>query len=524
MKLKKYLDFLFPINESAIVYSDKLKQILKKIDSPVATRLLEIEGEDIPLTNNYFDIADNKNQISFISDRKAQEILSSEESKKVTHMGSGHLRHSEANREIFDGLGYIPEGPQTYHPQSNEEGVIESEYASQISSNVYCKVVFPGGISVINKGRLRPVDLSKEPFKKSRQPGRVGATIQTILRQSGGDFSNSEVEQFVNKYKSEFDRFNDAFRNFELVSGNDIHRWYQYDNYLHGTSKGQLSNSCMARAPRRWLEIYTENPDVCNLLILKDDEQQDKIKGRALVWKLIEPAGITYVDRIYTHDDSDLELYKQYIAQQGWYLKKRYTSSTSDTTMIAPDGSEMRPRELLVKVQDRDYGGYPYLDTFKFYTPHTGKLSTDSGDYQLEDTGGGYSNQECEYCDGNGNRDCYECEGSGREDCGDCDGNGQYECSDCSGRGHTSCDDCEGRGERDCPTCDGSGGDASSEPCADCDGSGKLSCDDCSGSGRVDCDTCDSDGVISCGVCNTSGRVSCSYCEGDGTVSCPECN
>ena len=45
MKLKKYLDFLFPINESAIVYSDKLKQILKKIDSPVATRLLEIEGE-----------------------------------------------------------------------------------------------------------------------------------------------------------------------------------------------------------------------------------------------------------------------------------------------------------------------------------------------------------------------------------------------------------------------------------------------------------------------------------------------
>ena len=92
--------------------------------------------------------------------------------------------------------------------------------------------MFPGGISVINKSRLRPVDLSKEPFKKSRQPGRVGATIQTILRQSGGEFSNQEVEQFVNKYKSEFDRFNDAFRNFELVSGNDIHHWYQYDNYL----------------------------------------------------------------------------------------------------------------------------------------------------------------------------------------------------------------------------------------------------------------------------------------------------
>ncbi len=190
MRLKKFFEFFLPINESTLVYSDKFKQILKKIDSPVATRLLEIEGEDIPVTNNYFDIADNKNQITFISDRKAQEILTSPESKKFTHMGSGHLTHSEANNNVFNALGYIPEGPHTYYPQSGEEGVIESEYTSPTTGNVYCKVVFPGGISVINKGRLRTVDLSKEPFKKSRQPGRVGATIQTILRQSGGEFSN----------------------------------------------------------------------------------------------------------------------------------------------------------------------------------------------------------------------------------------------------------------------------------------------------------------------------------------------
>ena len=95
----------------------------------------------------------------------------------------------------------------------------------------------------------------------------------------------------------------------------------------------------MARAPRSWLQIYTDNPDVCQLLILKDDDQQDKIKGRALVWKLSFPADTTYVDRIYTHDDSDLELFKQYIAQQGLMLKKIYTSSTDDSTMIDPDGS-----------------------------------------------------------------------------------------------------------------------------------------------------------------------------------------
>ena len=114
MRLLSFLDF-YSINESKLFYSDKFKSILKKIDSPVSTRLLEIEGEDLPVTNNYIDIADNKNQITFISDRKAQEILSSPESKKVTHIGAGFLTHSGANAGIFDQLGYTPEGPQTYH-------------------------------------------------------------------------------------------------------------------------------------------------------------------------------------------------------------------------------------------------------------------------------------------------------------------------------------------------------------------------------------------------------------------------
>lgn len=500
MKLKKYIDFIFPINESELVFSDKFRNILKKVDSPVSKGLLDLENKDHEFPNNYIDVGDNKNQITFITDRKAKELLSGPESKKVTHMGSGHLTHSKSNNNIFAALGYTPEGPQTYHPQPNEEGVIESETRST-TGNVYCKVVFPGGISVINKGRLRFSDLSKSPFTKNRQPGRVGASIQTLLRAANVSFSNAEIEQFVNKYKSEFDRFNDAFRNFELVSGENIHHWYQYDNYLHGTSKGQLSNSCMARAPRRWLEIYTENPDVCQLLILKDEEQQDKIKGRALVWKLSHPAGITYVDRIYTHDDSDLELYKQYITQQGWYLKYRYTSSTDDSTMIAPDGSPISPKYLEVKLDAKEYGGYPYLDTLKFYTPSSGKLSTDSsGEYQLEDTGGGYSNQECDSCGG----DAYI-------ECGDCYGRGNVDCDECN-RGSIDCPDCDATGNVECGTCDGKGKDEEGNPCEDCDGDGTVNCEECPGTGSRDCPDCDGNGRIECGNCDGEGQNPCYDC------------
>ena len=502
MRFHSFNDFILEsfLNESIVVFSDKFKKLLSKIDSPVAKSLLDMENKDLDVANNYIDIGDNKNQITFITDRKAKELLSSPETKKVTHMGGGHLTHVESNNKIFAALGYTPEGPQTYHPQPNEEGVIESEYTSQISSNVYCKVVFPGGISVMNKNRLRFADLSKLPFTKNRQPGRIGASVQALLRSTDVTYSNAEIEQFVNKYKSEFDKFNDAFRNFELVSGDDIHHWYQYDNYLHGTNKGQLSNSCMARAPKRWLEIYTENPDVCQLLILKDEEQQDKIKGRALVWKLSFPADTTYVDRIYTHDDSDLELYKQYIAQQGWHLKKKYTSSTEDSTMIAPDGSEVRPKYLEVKLQAKEYNGYPYLDTLKHYTPSSGILSSGDGEYQLEDTGGGYSNQEC-----------YNCGGEGYVECGPCDGRGEVDCDNCD-RGSLDCNDCDATGNVECGTCDGKGQDDEGNTCEDCGGDGNVNCEECSGNGSRDCPECDGNGRVECGNCDGGGQISCYDC------------
>jgi len=256
----------------------------------------------------------------------------------------------------------------------------------------------------------------------------------------------------------------------------------------------------MCSASERWLQIYTQNPDVCQLLILKDDDQQDKIKGRALVWKLSLPKDITYVDRIYTHDDSDLELFKQYIAQQGWYLKKRYTSSTNDTTMIAPDGSESRPAMLEVRLKDKEYGSYPYLDTLKFYSPTNGILSSEGGEYQLEDTGGGYSNQECDYCGGDG-----------YVECGDCYGRGRLRCDECS-NGKIECPECEGAGELECSTCDGKGVDDEGNPCEDCNGDGTKKCEDCFGNGERDCPDCDGEGYVECPNCDGNGQNSCHEC------------
>ena len=74
--LTKYNEFLFEslILESIVVYSNKFKDILKEIESPVAKAILDIETKDLDVANNYLDIND-KDTISFIADRKAKELL-----------------------------------------------------------------------------------------------------------------------------------------------------------------------------------------------------------------------------------------------------------------------------------------------------------------------------------------------------------------------------------------------------------------------------------------------------------------
>ncbi len=109
MKLHKYRDFIFEsmLNESILVYSEKFKSLVSKIDSPVSKALLDAESKDYELANNYIDLGDNKDQITFIQDRRAKDILKPENAEKYCFItGNGYLTHSDRNSEIFDMLEY----------------------------------------------------------------------------------------------------------------------------------------------------------------------------------------------------------------------------------------------------------------------------------------------------------------------------------------------------------------------------------------------------------------------------------
>ena len=499
--LKRYNDFIFEslITESVVVYSDTFRKLLKNIDSPVARGLEKIETQDLNITNNYIDIdRQDKEKITFVPDRRAQQMMGEKE-KFAYITGGGFLTHSGGNQKMFDALGYVPTGDRMYHPQGNEKGEVVKKHVSETSGNTYVLLRFPGGESVINQENIRYDQ--PDPFAQGRQNIRIGRGIRGILSSGKMQFTDSEIEQFVNKYKSEIEKMNDVFRNFEVVNGDKISYWYDYSNYLHGRDRGPLSNSCMSAVSTRYFDIYTKNPEVCSLLILKDDEGT-KIKGRALVWKLSTP-DITFMDRIYCHADSDMELFRQYSKNQGWYYKSYNGSSHDDLDLIGPDGNETNMGDLTVSVKKGGYNSYPYLDTLQYLDRDNGILSTeeDRSSIYLIDTGGGYEGSYCDYCSGDGTVECGNCDGSGREDCDECGGDGDSECSDCDGDGEVECGSCDGTGEVD------------GEKCVDCDGDGKIECSKCDGDGKIDCDECDG-----------RGTVSCSDCSGDGTRDCPECN
>jgi hypothetical protein len=185
--------------------------------------------------------------------------------------------------------------------------------------------------------------------------GRWVRHIFNDVRQT--PIKNEDLENFVNAYKSTYDKMANRSEKFELVKGEDIRYWYLEDRYEEVS--GQLGNSCMRYARcQKYLDIYVENPESCNLLILKGNDP-DKIAGRALIWTIHEGPGVAgrrFMDRIYTIKDSDRILFGAYAKENDILRSQSYTYK--------------------IKVKEGRYDYYPYMDTLTCYDYEKGILSS----------------------------------------------------------------------------------------------------------------------------------------------------
>lgn len=223
---------------------------------------------------------------------------------------------------------------------------------------------------------------SNEFWNRGRTEMSIGRWVRRVIFDlHKSSVTDKQIEDFVNQYKSTFDGDD---TNFEVVSGEEIKKWYLDDNYE--VSSGQLGNSCMRyKRCQQYFDIYTKNPEVCSLLIMKSTEDTDKIVGRALLWNLRD--GRKYQDRIYTINDSDKILFSQWADNNGY---QKY-----DSSHIVKE----------VQLGNHDYDKYPYMDTFVCYSPSHKLLTSDEdfwpaqGYYKLRETNGECMTDDFVYSD-----------------------------------------------------------------------------------------------------------------------------
>ena len=396
------------ILESKIEFSKSFLGILGSIKHPIAQDILSLQSQDKTVNYNYIDVdLESNDEITFIQDARAQRMTKDVENIYKLTNTTKHLKTSDfkteegknQNTEVYNLLGLnIEESKKA--PQGSKIRVLSKLVSPYDSNKIYVAyecVTDNTMKAVINiNGIEEDTDIFQKLWTTNRNPLRIGRFITAMLPLTGKTYSDSEKEKFVSEWKSILGVMNNAFVKFAVVQGYEIHRLYQSDNYEE-EEEGTLGNSCMAQASRDMLEIYTDNPEVCKMVVKWSDNgqfvngvfQSGKIVGRALLWTTT--SGDIFMDRIYTIDSSDEELFKKYAESNGWWSKGSQNSSSNFT---AVRGSESKNPVYVVQLLRSYDDEYPYLDTLCYLNDNTGKLSNVGSEIGanklLNDTGGGY--------------------------------------------------------------------------------------------------------------------------------------
>ena len=319
--VNNFLDYLFKSileaaegDELPVYFSDSFRELLQDIqddtNNEIATRLLYEEGKSSKRV--FIDIdQDSNDKVSFIMANKSEEILGRRDNIK-------YLSHSDHDK-VF---------------KSRQRGTMKiNRFINDLFNNEY---------------QTQP--LTPEQRKTNKEKG-----IKTAAQ---------HLEDFVNQFKAIRDP-----GEFVLVKGSEIVHWYSEDQYENGN--GTLGGSCMMYEEcQEFIEFYAYNQHKISLLIMKSKDNKSNIVGRALVWKLDTPSGKTFMDRIYTNFDYDVENFKKYAKDHGWLYKWKQNSDSSE--QIANPQNDQHSKMSLVVNGISPYEEnetYPYLDTLKYYSP-----------------------------------------------------------------------------------------------------------------------------------------------------------
>jgi hypothetical protein len=349
------------VNESMIYYTKEFKDALYKLSTKnkIAKDLIDVEYTDVKPDMTFIGLSDKEGYFSFTQIKKAVKSIK-----------------------------------DTIEKLAKETGLDQDSESIKAFKKIYKKIE-DGSTSQSDVNHL----YNNEPWNlkdKARSDAKIAKLVNQIFPDK---YSNKEVEEFTNLFK----KIGETEAEFTLVEGEEIKHWYNVKQYE--SDSGELGNSCMRYSRcKEYLDIYSKNPEVCRLLILKN-EDGTKIKGRALIWKIkeIDIENVEYyMDRIYTIDDATKLMFQEYADKQGWL--KRLTSRYGDSRDFKLGDEEYLNERATVELKNSVFDEYPYMDTFKRLQRSKNLLINDDDDdyegcYIMTHTDGGYDDTSGKWSD-----------------------------------------------------------------------------------------------------------------------------
>lgn len=346
MEIKYFLDHInenLNIKEMPIIFSDKFRDMIESMNSRVSNELLKLEKSNLKLDFSYIDFSENENMFSVL---------------------------------------YVNRMARVDNIQEND-------------------LIDPSEDSVVWSTRYR-------------QDMRIGAFINKLLLNS---ITAVELENFVNSIKGKL-----ALNQYKisLVVGEDIRKWYHVKHYFNPTPdivdrddleenqadpRTPLMKSCLKQPEKQpFFNIFTKNPEQIAMLIMLN--KNNELIARALIWldcffvdNQKNPTRGILMDRIYYTNESDVNIFIDYAKKNNWWYKSAQAKEIF--TFVVND--VVVEKVLTTRLKNHgDFDPYPYLDTLCYYTPASGRLSTNRGvpvkhpntgevleRYLLHSTGGG---------------------------------------------------------------------------------------------------------------------------------------
>jgi len=213
-------------------------------------------------------------------------------------------------------------------------------------------------------------------WRGQRPEVKIGTFITKVLKNIG--FENPEptkVEELVQLLNTKLFPIQKDLLQFKIVEGQDIKKYYHQDKIRE--TKGTLNTSCMRQPERqKYLAIYCQNPSVCSLVILVDNE--DKLAGRALLWNVKNKDGEEFkiMDRIYYNTEEIKMQFLKYALENGFWTKKFQNSDEDSSDLFIKPGSGLTSGYFEIPLEG-EFSWFPYVDTFFNFIPSKGILTNE---------------------------------------------------------------------------------------------------------------------------------------------------